>query len=288
MGIVSRAKSQKKLAGEIPANILRCLSLVMLCLAVNNLVGRIPMEFQSLLKLQFIFLYSNHLTGEIPSFLGNFSALQKLYAAGNSFRRNIPPSLNFLKSIEVLDFSRNILTGKIPEYLESLLFFQTLDLSFNYFEGEVPLGGVFQNASAVSVVGNSKLFGGVVQLQLPKCDIKAAFKNHGISQVLKLAAPIFGGMLVLILVLFSVFAYKGRHTNKVSYSLPTDLTRDIFPKVSYESLYRATDGFSSASSIGSGKLGSVYTGILDEIETVVAVKILDLKVRGPSKSFVAV
>ncbi|CAK9140285.1 unnamed protein product [Ilex paraguariensis] len=174
------------------------------------------------------------LSGEIPSSLGRCISLRALYIDGNSFQGTIPPSLSSLRSVEVLDFSRNNLTGQIPEYLENLIFLQNLNLSFNDFEGEVPLGGVFQNATAVSVVGNSELCGGVPELQLPKCSIKEASKKHGISFAVKLAAPISSGILVLILVLFSVFIYKWRQR----------------------------------------KFSSVYKGILDETETVVAVKVL--------------
>ncbi|XP_077225778.1 putative LRR receptor-like serine/threonine-protein kinase At3g47570 [Tasmannia lanceolata] len=58
-------------------------------------------------------------------------------------------------------------------------------------------------------------------------------------------------------------------------------------KVSYAELCKATDGFSSANLIGTGSYGSVYKGILSRIENVVAVKVLNLHLRGASKSFIA-
>ncbi|XP_077247253.1 putative LRR receptor-like serine/threonine-protein kinase At3g47570 [Tasmannia lanceolata] len=58
-------------------------------------------------------------------------------------------------------------------------------------------------------------------------------------------------------------------------------------KVSYAELFKATDGFSSANLIGAGSYGSVYKGILGHIENVVAVKVLNLDLRGASKSFIA-
>ncbi|XP_077226084.1 putative LRR receptor-like serine/threonine-protein kinase At3g47570 [Tasmannia lanceolata] len=58
-------------------------------------------------------------------------------------------------------------------------------------------------------------------------------------------------------------------------------------KVSYAELFKATDGFSSANLIGMGSYGSVYKGILSRIENVVAVKVLNLHLRGASKSFMA-
>uniref|UniRef100_A0A2N9IDF9 non-specific serine/threonine protein kinase n=1 Tax=Fagus sylvatica TaxID=28930 RepID=A0A2N9IDF9_FAGSY len=47
---------------------------------------------------------------------------------------------------------------------------------------------------------------------------------------------------------------------------------DIQPNVSFKSLYQATGVFSPSNLIGSGSFGSVYKGILDEEERVVAVK----------------
>ncbi|KAF5799425.1 putative non-specific serine/threonine protein kinase [Helianthus annuus] len=45
-----------------------------------------------------------------------------------------------------------------------------LNLSYNDFESEVPMVGVFSNASAFSILGNSRICGGVVELGLPKCN----------------------------------------------------------------------------------------------------------------------
>ena len=61
----------------------------------------------------------------------------------------------------------------------------------------------------------------------------------------------------------------------------------MLQNVSYESLLKATGGFSSANLIGAGSFGSVYKGILDPDQTVVAVKVLFLHQRGALKSFMA-
>ncbi|CAK9163370.1 unnamed protein product [Ilex paraguariensis] len=300
------------LQGRIPSSLAKCQYLLILDLSRNNLSSYIPKEIFGISSLSrsldlsynllngslqleqgdlgnlaVLDVSDNMLSGEISSSLGSCTSLIKLNINGNSFQGTVPPSLSSLKGIEVLDFSRNNLTGQIPECLENLVFLRNLNLSFNHFEGEVPLGEVFQNTSAVSVVGNSNLCGGVPELQLPKCSIKEASRKHGMSRAIKLAAPISGGILVLIYVLFSVFCYKWRYARKVSCSLSADSTRDTLPKVSYETLYRATDGFSSANLIGSGKFSSVYKGILDGTKTIVAVKVLNLKARGASKSFTA-
>ncbi|CAK9177681.1 unnamed protein product [Ilex paraguariensis] len=303
---------QNKLSGYIPASLRNLTTLIGLDLGVNNLQGRIPSSLAKCQYLLILDLSRNNLSSYIPKEIFGISSLSRsldlsynllngslqleqgdlgnlavLDVSDNMLSGTVPPSLSFLKGIEVLDFSHNNLTGQIPECLENLVFLRNLNLSFNHFEGEVPLGEVFQNTSAVSVVGNSNLCGGVPELQLPKCSIKEASRKHGMSCAIKLAAPISGGILVLIYVLFSVFCYKWRYARKVSCSLSADSTRDTLPKVSYETLYRATDGFSSANLIGSGKFSSVYKGILDGTKTIVAVKVLNLKARGASKSFTA-
>ncbi|XP_026390617.1 probable LRR receptor-like serine/threonine-protein kinase At3g47570 [Papaver somniferum] len=64
----------------------------------------------------------------------------------------------------------------------------------------------------------------------------------------------------------------------------------MFQKVSYKELLKATDGFSAENLVGVGSYGSVYKGSLilkQETTTTVAVKVLDLKRRGASKSFMA-
>ncbi|KAM7466681.1 hypothetical protein LguiB_014243 [Lonicera macranthoides] len=50
-------------------------------------------------------------------------------------------------------------------------------------------------------------------------------------------------------------------------------------------LLKATNGFSSTNLIGVGCFGSIYKGILDREEKMLAVKVLDLQRQGAFKSF---
>ncbi|KAK3043764.1 hypothetical protein RJ639_001960 [Escallonia herrerae] len=294
-----------RLQGQIPSTVAKCETLQLIDLSYNNLSDTIPRDVFGLPSLSiFLDLSNNHLTGplllekgdfenlgyfdvsnnllsdEIPGSLGSCTSLTFLAVAGNLFRGGIPQSLSSLRAIEVLDLSRNKLTGQIPDYLGKFMFLTNLNLSFNDFEGKVPEGRVFKNASEVTLDGNSKLCGGVRDLQLPRCGTK-----HAVSRVLKVAIPLSCGILLLILAFFYVFVNKRRLAKKVS--LSNSSMGDILLKLSYGSLYKATEGFSSTNLLGSGQFSSVYKGILEENETVVAVKVLNLQVRGASKSFMA-
>ncbi|KAM7461601.1 hypothetical protein LguiA_029722 [Lonicera macranthoides] len=57
--------------------------------------------------------------------------------------------------------------------------------------------------------------------------------------------------------------------------------------VSYGDLLKATDGFCSTNLIGVGSFGSVYKGILDREDKMIAVKVLNLQCQGAWKSFMA-
>ncbi|KAK2995497.1 hypothetical protein RJ640_000780 [Escallonia rubra] len=278
--------SQNNLSGHIPKEVFGVSSLSLyLDLSYNNFVGSLLLETGDLQNLVQFDVSRNNLSGEISDGLGSCTSLSFLSVAGNMFQGQIPQSFSSLKALEVLDVSGNNLTGNIPAFLGSFLFLQNLNLSFNDFEGEVPIVGVFNNKTAVSLEGNSMLCGGILELQLPKCAIRKESKKNGISLALILVIAIVSGILVVLLILLFVFIYKRRHTKKVHLSeFPT---RDVVLKVSYGSLYRVTDGFSPANLIGSGNFSSVYRGILDETDTVVAVKVLNLQVHGANKSFMA-
>ncbi|XXG58658.1 hypothetical protein AAC387_Pa04g0914 [Persea americana] len=62
--------------------------------------------------------------------------------------------------------------------------------------------------------------------------------------------------------------------------------RSNFLGVTYAMLFKATNGFSSANLIGAGSHGSVYKGLLDCIETPIAIKILKLQQKRSFESFI--
>ncbi|KAG5524262.1 hypothetical protein RHGRI_031062 [Rhododendron griersonianum] len=155
--------------GEFPAN----LSNFLFCLQSRfhshlNLTGHLPRQIDNLRNLEVLQVSDNKLSGRIPSALGSCVMLGIIYLQGNHFVGDIPVSVVQLRGIEVLDLSRNNLSGQIV-LLKNGIFMAYLNLSYNNFEGEVPNAGIFRNISAFSLVKNTKLCGGMKELQLPAC-----------------------------------------------------------------------------------------------------------------------
>jgi hypothetical protein len=224
----------------------------------------------------------NNLYGEIPTTIGDCWGLEYLYLESNLFQGTMPPSLASLKSLLYLDLSQNNLSSLIPNDLQKLSILQYLNRSFNDLEGEVPTKGVFSNASTILVIGNKKLCGGISVLQLKARNIKAMKQRK--SHAFKLVVIIVCGVVfIMIMLALSLFIYKRKKSGKKS-SFTLSET-NIISKVSYVKLYHMTSGFSPKNLIGSSSFRSVYKGIVDQDGRIIAVKVLKLQQKGPSKSF---
>ncbi|GJU90960.1 leucine-rich repeat protein [Tanacetum coccineum] len=272
--------SDNRLGGKIPKQLFQIPALtILLNLSHNNLSGSVPSEVRDLNMLNILDLSYNKLSGNI-SILGECVGLSTLNLRGNIFLGIIPSSLSSLRGLEVFDISQNYLSGRIPQFLDKWISLKFLNLSFNDFEGEVPVVGVFANASAFSVLGNNKLCGGLVTLELPKCKEKGSKKKRFPFFIFFiLIAP------TLLIVLCCVYLLCKKKRN----SQPSQSSgNERFSKVSYNELLKATDGFSTENLIGEGGFSSVYKGILDsDGDKFVAVKVLQLQNRGAYKSFLA-
>lgn len=163
--------------------------------------------------------------------------------------------------------------------MEGFKFLQFLNLSFNEFEGEVPNEGIFQNAS---VVGNKKLCGGISGLQLPKCS-KGSQKRKSINRSLMLIICIVSGILGMSLLLSLILFCWFRKRSK----MPSSITKEhSILKLTYQSIHKATNGFSPDNLIGAGSFGTVFKGTFDELNgKVVAVKAFNLLGPRVSKEF---
>ncbi|XP_017984237.1 PREDICTED: probable LRR receptor-like serine/threonine-protein kinase At3g47570 [Theobroma cacao] len=276
--------SRNDLWGTIPETLFhKTPRMISLNLSQNHLVGKIPPSIADMKNLMRLDVSRNNLSGEIPLELSNCGNLEILHMEGNFFQGSIPPALSSLEAIRQVDLARNNLSGKIPKFLESLAL-RYLNLSFNDFEGEVPVKGVFTNASAMSVVGNTRLCGGIHELQLPKCNINNSSKKQKDSLAFKVIISISCAFMGIAMVAFLMFCWFKRRREKQS---PSPMLRKTLLKLSYEKLLKATDGFSSTNLIGLGSFGSVYKGVLDQDGLTIAVKVLNLQRQGASKSFMA-
>ncbi|XP_043720895.1 probable LRR receptor-like serine/threonine-protein kinase At3g47570, partial [Telopea speciosissima] len=254
-------------------------------LSKNYFFGFLPSEVGQLTKLEILDVSENMLSGEIPHTLGACTSLQHLYMKRNLFQGSIPFSLSSLRGLEDLDLSHNNFSGFIPKYFETFKFFQNLNLSFNLLEGEVPTEGVFGNLSAISVIQNNKLCGGIPELHLSTCQAQKS-KEDGKPRLFKLIVIICGcgaSLCLIFMICFFIICRKRKERKEPT----TCFIEDRHFMISYAQLLKATDGFSSANLIGVGSFGSVYKGVLNHGELIVAVKVLNVEHRSASKSFMA-
>ncbi|KAK9155014.1 hypothetical protein Sjap_002494 [Stephania japonica] len=278
---------KNNLNGSIPKQVLTglsSLSIVKLDVFMNSLTGPLPLEVGNLKNLWYLDVSQNKFNGEIPITLGSCMSLKFLYLDHNFFEREIPMNLKALEGLSELDLSRNNLSGSIPKYLQSFPL-EYLNLSLNNLEGEVPNGGIFRNSSVVFVGGNKKLCGGIIELHLPKCNTKRSMKRERSFHLKILIAIIFSavGCFFLFLLVWTSCPMMRRAKKTLSSACSTDEFNMI--KLSYEDLFKATNGFSETNLIGSGSFGCVYKGVLGQDETIVTVKVLNLQQRGAPKSF---
>ncbi|TVT96651.1 hypothetical protein EJB05_58121, partial [Eragrostis curvula] len=269
-------------SGSIPKELFTLSSLSQgLDLSHNELSGEIPLEIGGLINLGPLNISNNQLSGKIPNTLGECMRLESLHMEGNLLNGTIPESFTNLRGVIEMDLSRNNLSGEIPEFLESLSSMKLLNLSFNNLEGPVPTGGIFQNTGEVFVQGNKKLCASIPLLQLPRCNADTS-KPRRSSNILKIVG--FTTLCLVLLSCFTIVLLKKRKTVKQSADSPCN---NELKKFSYADLVKATDGFSLANLLGSGKYGSVYKGRFQFEEHTVAVKVFKLDQLGAPKSFLA-
>ncbi|TYI07958.1 hypothetical protein ES332_A10G262900v1 [Gossypium tomentosum] len=247
---------------DIPLGLgLSSLSIV-LSLSSNSLTGELPVEVEKLKNLGQLDVSHNRLSGLLTNNLGSCVSLVELYLEGNLFEGPISPYLSSLRGLEALDASNNNLSGGIPEFLVRFGSLKYLNLSFNNFEGVIPSEGVFKNTSAIFVEGDNKLCGGIPELHLSRCNSKTSSKT---SLKLKIA----------IIVVISGVTFKPTTTH----------VENSLLRLSYQSILRATNGFSPQNLVGLGGFRSVYKGILEVNGAVIAVKVLNLLNHRASRSF---
>ncbi|CAL5348237.1 unnamed protein product [Camellia sinensis] len=171
---------ENNIHGGIPLSLGNCHSLLTLLLHKNNLYGSIPPEIMSLSSIStFLTLDHNALTGSLPSKIGSLKNLGYMDVSYNRLSGPIPNTLGSCLSLEWLKLEANSFEGEIPQSLSMLRGLRWLDLLCNNLSGQIPSYLVFQNGSAISVVGNNALCGGTAELDLPPKLLKA---TNGFSE----------------------------------------------------------------------------------------------------------
>ncbi|XP_062198036.1 receptor kinase-like protein Xa21 isoform X2 [Phragmites australis] len=284
--LVGLSLSNNNFTGPIPTEIFNIHTLsTILDVSNNNLEGSIQQEIGNLINLVEFRAASNKLSGQIPSSLGECQLLQNLYLQNNMFSGGIPSLLGQLKGLQIVDLSSNNMSGQIPMFFGTFSTLQYLNISFNSFFGELPTVGIFANASAISIQGNSELCGGIPDLHLPSCSSDRPKKKHK-SLVIPIVISLVAASFILALLYMLLTWHKRRKTT----TPPTTIMQG-HPLISYSQLVKATNCFSATNLLGSGSFGSVYKGELDdqagESTNLVAVKVLKLQTPGAVKSFIA-
>ncbi|CAL4951584.1 unnamed protein product [Urochloa decumbens] len=255
--------SGNQLSGNIPDSIAKCISLVQLLLDHNSFEGNLPQSLKNLQGLALLNLTMNKLSGSIPNALASIGSLQQLYLAHNN------------------------LSGLIPIGLQNLASLSKLDLSFNQLQGEVPKGGVFANATDLSIDGNDELCGGPPQLHLDPCSTPAAEKKRKkLSKSLMITLSSTSALVFIALLALIQLIHKKLRQRQES-QLITTIDDENFVRISYHALSNGTNGFSEANLLGQGSYGTVYKCMLPAYGIVAAVKVFNIQQYGSHRSFVA-
>ncbi|CDY18490.1 BnaA01g27050D [Brassica napus] len=261
-----------KLNGIIPKEIMQISTLFSLKMSNNSLTGSLPEDVGRLENL-----------GKLPKTLGKCLSMEKLELQGNYFD-GIIPDISGLVGIKKVDFSSNNLSGRIPEYLANFSLLEYLNLSFNNFEGNVPTEGKFKNATIVSLFGNKKLCGGVLELRLKPCSLQPSGNSR---KKLVIGVSLGISLLVLLFIATVYLCWLKSRKKKITNEATPSILGAFHEMISYLDLRNATDGFSSSNLIGSGSFGTVFKAFVHVEKKVVAVKVLNMQRRGALESFMA-
>ncbi|XP_042474910.1 receptor kinase-like protein Xa21 [Macadamia integrifolia] len=255
-----------KLSGTILATIYNLSSLTVFDVGYNQLQGSLPSNLG--FTLPWLSVLGNQFHGPIPIFVSNLSKLELLLAGGNSLTEKV--AINFG------GLSKPLFTGPIPSSLGNLTLLIELYLGDNRLQGKIP-----------SSIGKCKYFLrlGLSVGRLTNLEILDVSEN-----MLSREIPSTLGACTSLEYLFM----KG---NLFQGSIPSSLSS---LRVSVDGVFRnlsavlvignnklcgATDEFSSTNLIGVGSFGSMYKGVLNHGKTIVAMKVLNIRQRGASKSF---
>ncbi|KAL7241981.1 hypothetical protein ACSBR1_014539 [Camellia fascicularis] len=273
--------NSNKLTFAIPTRLGNLKDILEINLSSNSLNGNLPPQLGSFKVATLIDFSMNQFTGKIPSTIIGLQNLVTLSLAHNKLQGSISDSFGSMVSLEFLDLSYNDLSDEIPKSLETLSHLSYLNISFNKLRGQIPNGGPFANFTIQSFMSNEALYG-APKFQVPPCHTSSFhhLREKGVALALYILLPIVS---ILLATTFVFLFQKCRRRNKTPSNV--DLLPTITPpRITYQQLFRATNGFSESNLLGMGSFGSVYKAILEDT-TVLAIKVFNLQVEGVFKSF---
>ncbi|KAL7234785.1 hypothetical protein ACSBR1_018274 [Camellia fascicularis] len=292
--------------GAIPTSIFNISSLQSLSLSENNLSSNLSSSIGLWLpNLSLLYLGVNNLIGIIPESILNASKLialdlgweilkiLEINLSSNSLTGNLPPQLGSFKVAILIDFSMNQFTGKIPSTIIGLQNLVTLSLAHNKLQGsipdsfgsmlkgQIPNGGPSANFTIQSFMSNEALCS-APKFQVPLCHTSSFhhLRKERMALTLYILLPIASILLATTFVFLFIKCQRRNRTPSNVDLLPTITP----PTITYQQLFRATNGFSECNLLGMGSFGSVYKAILEDT-TVLAIKVFNFQVEGAFKSF---
>ncbi|KAL7182433.1 hypothetical protein ACSBR1_041187 [Camellia fascicularis] len=284
--------------GEFPTNLTHCSHMRYIDMCGNHLGGKIPTELGSLSELMYLKLANNHFTGTIPPSIGNLTILSVLGLMNNNLEGSIPTQLGQLSKLEFLQLSTNNLSGMVPTSLYNISSIYFFSITFNQLHGILPpdLGLTLTNLLGFYIECN-QFYG-----QIPSSIANATRLEH-----INFSNNSFTGPMPMNLGNLDALEFLSASGNSLGTDQGNELTsfltsclnkrsrqqvklasplQNKYLQLSFGELFQATNGFSPSNLIGEGKYGSVYKGILNSDEQIVALKVLKLHERGANKSFV--
>ncbi|EEC80874.1 hypothetical protein OsI_23501 [Oryza sativa Indica Group] len=270
-------------SGSIPASIGQCTQLTTLNLAYNSLNGSIPSKIFQIYPLSVVLdLSHNYLSGGIPEEVGNLVNLNKLSISNNRLSGEVPSTLGECVLLESLDMQSNFLVGSIPQSFAKLLYILS-QFILQQLLWRNSIGGVFSNASVVSIEGNDGLCAWAPTKGIRFCSSLA--DRGSMLEKLVLALKIAIPLVIISITLFCVLVARSRKGMKLKPQLLQ--FNQHLEQITYEDIVKATKSFSSDNLIGSGSFGMVYNGNLEFRQDQVAIKIFNLNIYGANRSFAA-
>ncbi|XP_012829149.1 PREDICTED: probable LRR receptor-like serine/threonine-protein kinase At3g47570 [Erythranthe guttata] len=286
-----------------------------------NLSGPIPSEIRYLEKLRDLGLAKNKISGVIPRFIGNVTSLRTLYLRSCGLEGEIPESISQLTRLSNLNLGDNNLTCSIPSGLFNISTIEQFVVDFNGLHGPIPstIGLTLPNLSFLSLGRNR--FSGRVLISISN----ASSLESLVLSFNDFTGPMlmFGGLLLfsslyaektLVQDDFSFVSSLTNCTNLRAFDLSSPFISGQIPesignlsvnlaaiRISDTQLRRKIPSgdipflFGNLSSIIKLNLyennfsGAIpkSLGVFGDGVTVIALKVLNLVVKGASKSFLA-